>query len=636
MNQTAQNIRRYFGLKLQDIRWKGSQGTARCPSHDDHRPSLGVTDTGAFCCHACGAEGNLIEFERRISGCSLTTAKKRMAKLANRGGGSELRKRRIVAEYTYRDEEGEPLLQQVRFEPKSFASRHLSDKGEWVWGLGHVRRVPYNLPEILAADEVFVVEGEKDAETLKALGLTSTTNIGGAGKWSEEYSKALTGKKVVVAPDDDEAGKKHARAVAESAARYATEVKLLPPFEDAKDATEWIEKGGSKKALLEIVESTELFQASEAIDSNSNPAEAADTGDWRDECLRGELLVGMHEAFYEDYLVFPSVDLPLVLSLWDIGTYLFDAFDTYPYLCISRPTKRCGKTRLAELLEKLSARGFMNVNVSEAALFRKISRDKPTLILDEAENLSAKGSERSKYLLSILQAGFRKGGRVVRCVGREHDLQEFDVFCPKVIVAIGNLPDTLRDRSVVIPMRRRQKREITARYRFRKVSELAEGAAAVAAVWAKEHRREVENIYSKLDLDFLRDRELDIWEPLFAIASVAVPKRLEGLKRIARSLSLEKLQLDVDDSIGIRLLADIRAVFEKLKMNRVSTDGLIDRLKALPESDWAELNALRLSRILRLFKIGPGQVWIDGTNFRGYLRKDFEFSFETYLPAMKR
>jgi 5S rRNA maturation endonuclease (ribonuclease M5) len=558
-------VRDYFDLKLSTIRWRGDRGTALCPLHDDHEPSLSVdANKCVFHCFGCGAKGDLIEFERRVSECSFTTAKKRIEKLTNRSGGSklrELRKRRVVARYVYKDEDGDPLFEKVRFEPKCFAFRYLSETGEWKWGLGDVRRLLYHLPEVRASDVVFVAEGEKDAESVTSLGFVATTNPGGAGKWLEEHSKALKGKKVVILQDDDEPGRKHGQAVAESVTKYATEVKLLPPFENAKDVTEWLQNGGNKKGLLEIVKDTEIFQVSEVKNSDSDSEVIVQTGDWRDECLRGELLVAMHESLYRDYLIFPSAGLPLVIALWGIGTYIFDAFDTYPYLIISSPAKRCAKTRLAELLEKFSARGFLNVNISEAALFRKIARDRPTLILDEAETLNAKSSDRAQYLLSILQAGFRKGGRVTRCVGHDHDLEEFDVFCPKVIAAIGHLPDTLRDRAIVIPMRRKLKTEKTERYRFRKVAELAAGAASSAAVWAEKHRQFVEETYVKLDLDFLEDREADIWEPIFAIASIAVPKRLAELKRIALSLSSEKLQLDVDESLQIRLLADIRTVF---------------------------------------------------------------------------
>jgi hypothetical protein len=467
--------------------------------------------------------------------------------------------------------------EQVRSKPKDFRFRRPGENGEWIWNLKGVAKIPYRLPEVIAADEVFIAEGEKDVESLRKYGLVATCNPGGAGKWVDDYSKFLKGKKVCILQDDDEPGRKHALAVAKSVARYASETKLLPPFADAKDFTEWAERAGNKKKLLEIAAKTAPFQFSDATtDSDSDPEGIARTGDWRDECLRGGLLVSMHEAIYRDYLIFPSTGLPLVVALWGIGTHMFNAFDTYPYLIVSSPAKKCGKTRLAELLEMLSAKGFMNVNISEAALFRKIARDKPTLILDEAEALDSKSSERSTYLLSILQAGFRKGGRVTRCAGPDHDLEEFDVFCPKVVAAIGHLPDTLRDRGIVIPMRRKLKSEPTKRYRLRKVAGLAEGPASAAAVWAAKHRQAVEQTYLKLDLDFLQDREADIWEPIFAIASIAVPNRLGELKRIALSLSAEKLQLDVDDSLGIRLLADIRAVCDCRAVCGLSRSNLIN------------------------------------------------------------
>jgi hypothetical protein len=619
-------VKGYFESKLFRVIWRGDQGTALCPFHDDKKPSLSVNKAKrAFCCHACGAKGGLVDFERRISRISLKTAKQRIAKLANRGGGSKLRPR-IVTLYSYEDENGKLRFQQVRLEPKDFRFRRPDGNGGWIWNLDGVTKIPYHLAEVIAAAKVFVAEGEKDVETLRHLGFVATCNPGGAGKWAEEYSKYLTDKKVIVLQDDDEPGRKHALAVAQSVSKYATQVKLLAPFDDAKDVTEWVEKGGTKKGLRELVEKIQRFESAYVDRNASSEQKIVGTGDWRDECLRGGLLVAMHESIYRDYLIFPSAGLPLVVALWGIGTYMFDAFDTYPYLIISSPAKRCAKTRLAELLEKFSARGFLNVNISEAALFRKIARDRPTLILDEAETLNTKSSERAQYLLSILQAGFRKGGRVTRCVGHDHDLEEFDVFCPKVIAAIGHLPDTLRDRAIVIPMRRKLKSEKTERYRFRKVAELAAGAASAAAVWTEKHRQSVEETYVKLDLDFLEDREADIWEPIFAIASIAVPKRLDELKQIALSLSSEKLQLDVDESLGIRLLADIRTVFEKSKWERITTDGLLDRLRALPESNWSELNAVRLARMLRPFKIAPRQLWFEDGNFRGYELEDFAAS----------
>ena len=109
------------------------------------------------------------------------------------------------------------------------------------------------------------------------------------------------------------------------------------------------------------------------------------------------------------------------------------------YLCITSPTKRCGKTLLAEVIGLVSARSKTTVNVSEAALFRMIEMFRPTIIIDEAEMLGDRKSERGKFLLSLLNAGHRKGANVIRCVGSDHTPTEFPVYCPKVLLAIGNL-----------------------------------------------------------------------------------------------------------------------------------------------------------------------------------------------------
>ena len=136
----------------------------------------------------------------------------------------------------------------------------------------------------------------------------------------------------------------------------------------------------------------------------------------------------------------------------------------------------------------------------------------------------------------------------LRC--RTHDVEKFPVYSPKAILAIGNLPDTLMNRSVVISMRRHLRNEVVARFRRRQASEQSTGTVSAITIWAERHKDEIAKAYLNQNLDFLKDREADIWEPLFAIASVAVPERLEELKRIAIRLSGEKASSDVDDTQG--------------------------------------------------------------------------------------
>jgi hypothetical protein len=533
--------------------------------------------------------------------------------------------------YPYEDEDADLLFQMVRLFPKAFRFRRPAENGGWVWNLEGVRKVPFHLPEVIAADEVFVAEGEKDVESLRKRGLTATCNPGGAGKWRDEYSKFLKGKRVVVLQDSDEPGQKHALAVVQSVTPYAAEVRLVPPFDDAKDVSGWIANGGTREQLRKIVEetsacnpSTESPIAAESASGLINPTVPL---------LRGPKLVRKLELFFQRRVILP-LGLALVLALWVIGTYLYDLFDCFPYLCITSPAKRCGKTLAAELIGLVSARSKTTVNVSEAALFRMIGMFRPTIVMDETETLANQKSERAQFLLSLLNAGHRNNANVIRCVGPDHTPTEFPVYCPKVLLAIGNLPDTFRDRSIIVAMRRRRKDEQVARYRYREVSQKGARRAALTQVWAETHRKQVESQYLNESLDFLDDREADNWASLFSIAAVAIPDRLEELKRIAIRLGNAKNVLDVDDSDALHLLWDVRRIFIKNDLTRISTSELVFRLQRIDESPWDELTQYKLARMLKPFGISSRQVWIEKRNVRGYEHDDFKSVFESYLsPA---
>jgi 5S rRNA maturation endonuclease (ribonuclease M5) len=628
-------VKRYFESKVPGIRWNGYQGTARCRFHPDSRPSLSLNaQKGLFYCHACGAKGNLEAFERRVSSCNAKTARLRIEKLAKRGGGSKP-SRGVVTVYSYKDENGKLIYEQVRFHPKDFRCRRPDKNGRYIWNLHGVKKILYHLREVLKSQTVFIVEGEKDVETLRGWGLTATCNLGGAGKWSEEYSKVLAGKNVIVLQDSDEVGQKHALAVTQSVVNYATTVTLVPCFPAAKDVTEWAERGGTKKNLLQLVAQTPPHGVDGSAPANSQREKSAPPHDWRSKPLSGRWVIRLAESLFEDYLVLPD-GVPFVAALWVVGTHIFRTFDCYPYLIVTSPIKRCGKTRFAEVLELLCCNPMMSVNLSEAALFRSIeSNHPPTVIIDEAEALRNRQSERAQYLLAILQTGFRQGAYVFRCVGKENAVTKFPVYSPKVVLAIGNLPDTLMDRSVVIRMRRHLHSEHVSQFRRRKAAEQASGVVSAISAWGEQNKERIAHAYLKQELDFLRDREADIWEPLFTIASVAVPDRLDELKRIATRLCGEKASLDVDDSQGLRLLSDIRLIFRTLKRRTIATVDLIHKLKAQLDSQWGEdLTPIRLSQMLRPFGISPRQLWIEGNN-RGYDSEDFRTVFERYLPPQK-
>ncbi len=226
--------------RLEGVRRNASGWQALCPAHADKNPSLSIherDDKILLYCHAgCSQEAVLSAAGITARELSLDT------------GESE---RRIVAEYPYTDESGALVFQVVRYEPKDFRQRRPDGNVGWTWKLDGVRRIPYRLPEVLAAEFVLVCEGEKDCETARALGIVATCNAGGAGKWREEYSERLRGKQITIIADADEPGRKHAQQVAASLHLRAESVKVLE-LPGAKDLTEWVDRGGRKDTLLEL------------------------------------------------------------------------------------------------------------------------------------------------------------------------------------------------------------------------------------------------------------------------------------------------------------------------------------------------------------------------------------------------
>jgi hypothetical protein len=222
--------------------------SARCPAHDDQVASLSVTEAAdgkvLLHCHAGCDTGAVVE------ALALPWA----ALFPDRSDRSEPR-----AVYEYTDEDGALLFQVVRFPPKDFRQRRPDGNGGWVWKLGDVRRVLYRLPQVTnaagAGNAVFVVEGERDAERLASLGLVATTNPGGAGKWRRVYSDHLRGAHVLILPDNDAPGRKHAQQVARALYGIAASVKVvsLPGLPEKGDVSAWLDAGHGARDLLERV-----------------------------------------------------------------------------------------------------------------------------------------------------------------------------------------------------------------------------------------------------------------------------------------------------------------------------------------------------------------------------------------------
>jgi len=258
---------------LDDVHTAGDGYLARCPAHDDRKPSLSVTEKDGRILLHCHAG---CTYEQVRDALHLTDADLRTNGDSPRSrimATDDLPRSRIVATYDYRDENGTLLYQVVRLEPKSFRQRRPDGKGGWTWRLDRTRRVLYRLPELIAADAgrtVYIAEGEKAVDRLVRAGVTATCSPGGAGKWKPEYSDALRGRRVVVLPDNDEPGRKHGQDVARSLHGIAASVKVLelPGLPPKGDVFDWLEAGHTAADLERLATETADWEpgATEAND----------------------------------------------------------------------------------------------------------------------------------------------------------------------------------------------------------------------------------------------------------------------------------------------------------------------------------------------------------------------------------
>jgi len=249
---------------LQDPKHVGSEIHYRCPNHDDNHQSLKINpEKNCYLCGPCGSHGNywdLVAFLNDLSAEEdkpAITAWLRERNLLNgdSGNGHGPADRRIIKTYPYVDEQGNLLYEVCRFEPKDFRQRRPDGNGGWTWKLAGVRRVLYRLPAIPKTKGIFVTEGEKDVDNLERIGLPATTNAGGAGKWRPEYAKAFGSDQVVVIlPDNDEPGRKHANLVAKSLHGKVAAVKIieLPDLLPKGDVSDWLAGRDPATAKVEL------------------------------------------------------------------------------------------------------------------------------------------------------------------------------------------------------------------------------------------------------------------------------------------------------------------------------------------------------------------------------------------------
>lgn len=276
--------------KLISAKRVGTGWQARCPAHDDRVASLAINEgedgRALLHCHA-GCDTAAV-----IAALGMTPTE-----LFADAPVAPVSKKRIVAVYQYRDERGHLLFENVRFEPKDFRSR----VDVTHWGIKGVRRVLYRLNELQGHQIVYIVEGEKDVDRLWSLDIPATTNVGGAGKgkWHPEYGetlKKLGVEAVVIVPDNDDAGREHAEAIAANCFESGMAVKVvaLPDIPPKGDISDYL-LTHTKEELKQLAPKVLRWVPPPPIDIPSGPAR------WTEPALAGRFAIAAGDKFRYDH-----------------------------------------------------------------------------------------------------------------------------------------------------------------------------------------------------------------------------------------------------------------------------------------------------------------------------------------------
>lgn len=248
--------------RLENVKRAAGGWVARCPGHDDRVQSLKIDlarddERILLFCHAgCETQSILDALGMSMSDLFSSESSQSGPKIVPLA-------QKIDTTYDYHDENGDLVLQVVRYIPKSFRQRRPDGNGGWIWNVSGVNPPLYRLPNLLSTDKkkfVFVCAGEKDADRLDSIGLIATTNpMGeGKGKWKSHHTESLRGRNAVILCDNDKTGLDRGEEVARALSGVAAKVRVIhfPELPDHGDVSDWLDQGNDREALIALVRST--------------------------------------------------------------------------------------------------------------------------------------------------------------------------------------------------------------------------------------------------------------------------------------------------------------------------------------------------------------------------------------------
>lgn len=355
------------------------------------------------------------------------------------------------------------------------------------------------------------------------------------------------------------------------------------------------------------------------------PVEGADLGDRLAHLFRRFAVLPDHGA--------------MVLTLWTIFTYCLDHFHIAPRLDLASPEKRCGKTTVLSLLRQVTCRAVLASGISPAAISRVIAAHRPTLLIDEMDTFI----EANEELRGILNSGHtRDAATIIRCDGETNEPTCFSTWAAYAFAHIGPIPDTVEDRCIRLPMRRKLPGEPVASLRQTGPAAVAlqtelSGLRRQIVRWIEDHTAKIASA-NPSPVEGLSDRAVDNWMPLLSIAEVLGGTWPARARKAALELSGQAAT--DNESLKVELLRDIQAVYNESGRDRVASADLCNLLVLLEERPWGTwkhgkpMTPVQLSRLLKPFAVTSRTIRLEGQGTaRGYHLEDFADAFDRYISS---
>jgi hypothetical protein len=411
------------------------------------------------------------------------------------------------------------------------------------------------------------------------------------------------------------------------------------PQPGEQDGRDWVEaeraKASRPAGQAGYESATSATNAANAGQTVTGPSATSATWDGN---LAG-LLDDVH-LFLGRFVAYPSPHARIAHTLWAAHTHMMGAWDSTPRIAFLSPEPGSGKTRALEVSELLVPRPVEAVNTTPAYLFRKVSDPDgpPTILYDEIDTLFGPKAKDNEEIRGMLNAGHRRGAMAGRCVvrGKTIETEELPAYCALALAGLGDLPDTLMSRAVVVRMKRRAPGETVEPFRRRLHKPDGDAIRDRLTAWAAS--ADLTGKWPDMP-EGITDRDADIWEALLMIADAAGMDWPQRAREAAVALVADSKA--GTPSLGVRLLSDLRGIWDGT--DGMHTDAILDALCKLQEAPWRDLrgkalDSRNLSNLLRKYQIGPKDVRADVEGLekvrKGYRREDLHDAWARYLPPV--